>query len=63
MDDKRPKDIGPVGTIFHTREEGPIVQLCGDNEVAVKWINGQYALGQKYRGRIGPIPIQKMSLL
>ena len=27
--------------------DGPTVQMCGDKEVAGKWINGQYALGQK----------------
>ena len=34
---------------------GLTVQLCGDSKVASKWINGQYSLGQKYRGRISQI--------
>ena len=40
---------------IHTREEGPTVQLCGDSEVAGKWIHGDYSLRQKYCGRIGQI--------
>ena len=41
-------DLRPADTTIHTREEGPTVQLCGDNEVASKWVNGPCSLGQKY---------------
>ena len=54
-EDKAPRILGPADKTIHIREEGPTVQLCGDSEVAGKWINGQYALGQKYRGRFGQI--------
>ena len=30
-------------TTIHIRAEGPTVQLCGDSEVAGKWINGRCA--------------------
>ena len=50
------KGIVSVAKIrVHVREDGPRVQLCGDSEFAEKWVNGQYVLGQKYRGRIGHI--------
>ena len=42
----------PADTIVYTREEGPTVQLCGDSEVAGKWISGQYSLGQMFRGTL-----------
>ena len=35
---------------LHTCADGPTV-LIGDSEVSGKWINFQYALSQKYRGR------------
>ena len=31
------------------RDKGPTVQLCGDSNVACKWINGEFSLGAKYR--------------
>ena len=34
------------------------MQLCGDCEVARKWISGQYSLGQECRGKIGQIQTQ-----
>ena len=40
---------------MHTREGGPLVQLCGDINVACKWINGEYAQGTKYKDTIGKI--------
>ena len=40
VDDKAPRVLRPADTIVHTREDGPTVQRCGDNEVAGKWING-----------------------
>ena len=29
--------------------------MCGDSNVACKWINGNYSLGQEYGGRIGQV--------
>ena len=52
---KRLGDLGSADTTIHTRAEGPTVQPCGVSEVASKWVNGQYSLGQKYRGRISLI--------
>ena len=31
------------------------MQVCGDSEVAEKWINGTSAMGQKYKETIGRI--------
>ena len=59
IDDKTPRVLGAADTTAHTREEGPTVQLCGDSEVAGKWINGQYSLGQKCRGKMGQIQKKK----
>ena len=44
VDENTPRVVGHTDTIIHTREEGLTVQLCGDREVAEKWINGQYSL-------------------
>ena len=52
--DNVPRTLVPADKTIHIREDGPTVHLCGDSEVAVKWINGQYALGQK-KQRIGHI--------
>ena len=52
-ENKAPRILGPTEKTIHIREEGPAVQRDGDGEVAGKWINGQYPLGQKYRGTIG----------
>ena len=41
--------LGPQTNPSIIREDGPTVHLCGDSDVAGTWINGQYALGQKYR--------------
>ena len=46
----KPRTLVPADKTIHIREDGPTVHLCGDSEVAVKWINGQYALGQKNKG-------------
>ena len=32
--------------------DGTTVHLCGDDNVAEKWINGQYAVGKKYKENI-----------
>ena len=40
---------------MHTREGGPTVQLCGDSNVACKWINGEYVQGTKYTDTIGKV--------
>ena len=29
--------------------------MCGDSKVVEKWMNGQYAMGQKYKDKIGHI--------
>ena len=47
--DKTPRDLGPERTTAHIRSEGPTVQLCGDCNVACKWINGEFSLGTKNR--------------
>ena len=52
-DDKAPGVLVPADTIIHTREEGPTVQLRG---VAGKWINGQYSMVLKYRGKLDKSP-------
>ena len=53
---KTPRDLGPADKTIHTRENGPTVQLCGDSNVACKWINGEFAQGTKYKDSIGKIP-------
>ena len=52
---KTPRDLGPEDITVHAREGGPTVQLCGDNHVACKWINGEIARGTKYKEIIGKI--------
>ena len=50
--EKKPRDLGPADTTIHTRADGLTVQLCGgESNVTCKWINGEYSMGQKYRGR------------
>ena len=49
---KTPWDLGPEDITVHTREGGPTVQLCGDSNVAFKWINGEFAQGTKYKQTI-----------
>ena len=36
---KTPRNLGPADTTIHTRKEEPTIQLCGDSEVASRWIN------------------------
>ena len=43
--DRVPRKLGPADKTIDIREEGTTVQLCGENEVAEKWINGQHAVG------------------
>ena len=50
---EHPETCGPVDTTVHTRSGGLTVQLCGDSNVACKWINGEFSLRPKYRGEIG----------
>ena len=52
---RSPRNLGPEDITVHTREGGPTVQLCGDSNVACKWINGEIARGTKYKGTIGQI--------
>ena len=54
MEEKR-RDEKDADTTIHTRADGPAVQSCRDSNVACKWINDQYSLGQKYRGRVGQV--------
>ena len=51
--ERTPRDLGPADTTIHTRADGLTVRLSGDNNVTCKWINGEYPLRQKFRGRIG----------
>ena len=53
--DKTSKNVGHPDTTVYTLGDGPTVHLCGDSDVACKWINGEYSLGHKYRGRIGQV--------
>ena len=52
---KRPRDLGTEDITLHTPEGGPAVQLCGDSNVACKWINGDFARGPKNKDAIGKI--------
>ena len=45
---KTPRNLGPEDITVRTREGGPTVQLCGDSNVACKWIKGEFAQGTKY---------------
>ena len=47
--------MGPSDISIHTREEGTTIQVCGDSNVAEKWINDHFAMGQKYKWEIGYI--------
>ena len=38
---------GPPDELISIRTEGTTVQMCGDSNVAEKWIDGHYAMGQK----------------
>ena len=52
---KTPRELGPEDITVHTRGGGPTVQLCGESNVACKWINGEFAQGTKYKDTIGKI--------
>ena len=45
---KEPRVVGPPDTSMHIRGEGPTIQLCGDRNVAEKWVNCHFAMEQKY---------------
>ena len=53
VEEKTPRDLGPADPTIHTRADGAPVHTCGDSNVTCKWINGEYSLGKKHRGRIG----------
>ena len=53
IEKKKIKDRTPRDTTVPTRSGGLTVQLCGDSNVACKWINGEFSLRPKYRGEIG----------
>ena len=46
IDRTEPRPVEAPDISIRTREEGPTVQLCGDNNVAEKWIICHHALGQ-----------------
>ena len=46
---KPSRELDALDATVHTREEDPAVQLCGDNEVVGKWINGKNSLGHWYQ--------------
>ena len=52
---KTPKDLGPEDITIHTQSEGPTVQLCGDSNVACKWINGEFSQRTQFKETIGKI--------
>ena len=55
MKEKTPRDLGPKDISVHTRSEGPTLQLCGDSNVAWKWINDEFAERTKYKETIWKI--------
>ena len=50
-----PRDLGGGDNTIHTRADRPAVQLCGDSNVACKWIHGELAQGTKYKETLGKI--------
>ena len=52
---KEPRKLGPPDVSVHTRTQGSTVQMCGDGNVAGKWVSGHYALGQQFQARPGRI--------
>ena len=44
---KDPINVDPLDLSIALRTEGTTVQMCGDSNVAKKWINGHFAMGQK----------------
>ena len=53
---KRHPEIWVLETPLCTRVKGGLtVQLCGDGNVACKWINGEYAQGTKDKETLGKI--------
>ena len=55
-DGHRPKlrQLGSPDVSIHTRAEGTTV-VCGDFIVAEIWVNGHFAVGQKYKEKTGRI--------
>ena len=47
---KEPGKWEPPDSSVSLRTEGTTVQLCGDGDVAEKWIHGHHAAGQKASG-------------
>ena len=52
---REPGSLGPHESTTQTRTESTTVQWCGNSNVAVKWFNGHYALGQQFMATIGQI--------
>ena len=55
LKEKTPRNMGPKHNSIHTRSEGPTVQLCGESNVARKWINSEFGQGIKYKETSGKI--------
>ena len=52
-DRKAPRKLEPPVSSVTIRSDGTTVQVCGDSNVAEKWINGHSTMGQKHHGEIG----------
>ena len=48
---KEPEILGPPDESMSTHTECTTAQMCGDSNVAEKWIDGHYAMGLKYNGK------------
>ena len=48
---KEPEILGPPDESMSTHTECTTTQMCGDSNVAEKWIDGHYAMGLKYNGK------------
>ena len=50
---KEPRKLDPPDSSIAIRTEGTTVQTCGESNVAEKWINRHYAMGQTLHGKLG----------
>ena len=45
----RARKLGPPDLSIASRSQGAVMHLCGDSNVADKWINGHDAMGKRYK--------------